>query len=473
VDVAHPVSGSWTGAIFGAVASVGGVNGTIPWQVETEQFVSFGSVTPGSLTLGPGQSGSFSFSAATPSSPGDMAASIEAVSNVGTSETTSIPVTLRSLVNVAGGGQFSGVLSGGNGRAPQEGQTQYYQFDVPSGVQNITANVSLANDANNNVGAYLISPDGDTFGYGQNSFNGLNQLSLTAYTLNPAPGRWTLILDFTGPVVGNEVADPYTGNISFNPISVSAPGLPNSPSVKLAAGTPVTIPVTITNNGAAPEDFFIDARLDQTTDLALAPQFGTSDTVSFPTGSVPYWFVPTETSSLSVSQTSTLPAMFDFGLYQGDPLLAHAKVRLAGGSAGIETVCSNAGSASYSPSGDSVSAGLWAGEPTECGPFAAAAPTGSATISMTATSKAFDPAVTSTTSDLWLGSTNPAAFGSFSPLILNPGQTGTIMVTITPGGSGKVVRGALYVDVYLSGVPPFGIFSGNELAAIPYAYQVK
>ena len=32
----------------------------------------------------------------------------------------------------------------------------------------------------------------------------------------------------------------------------------------LAAGTPVTVPVTITNNGAAPEDFFADARLAAT-----------------------------------------------------------------------------------------------------------------------------------------------------------------------------------------------------------------
>jgi hypothetical protein len=36
-----------------------------------------------------------------------------------------------------------------------------------------------------------------------------------------------------------------------------------------------------------------------------------------------------------------------------------------------------------------------------------------------------------------------------------------------------VVRGTLYVDVFLSGVPPYGIFSGNELAAIPYAYMIK
>jgi hypothetical protein len=93
---------------------------------------------------------------------------------------------------------------------------------------------------------------------------------------------------------------------------------------------------------------------------------------------------------------------------------------------------------------------------------------------MTAVAKPFDPAVSSPTGDLWLGSVDPAAFATFSPLVLNPGQTGTINVTITPSGaSGTVVRGALYVDDFVSGVPPYGIFTGDELAVIPYAYTIK
>ncbi len=471
VDVAHPLPGTWTGAVFGIVASVGGVNGNIQWRAETERFVPFGSVSPSILLLGPGQSESFSVSAATPSSPGDLAGSIQAVSDLGLGDSASIPVTLRSLVDVAAGGKFNGVLTGGDGGNQPVGQVQYYEFDVPSGVENITANVSLANDANNNLGAYLISPDGDTLGYGTNSVNGTNELSLTAYTLNPVPGRWTLIVDLMAPVVGNEISDPYTGNIVFNQVTVSAPGLPDNVAVKLAAGTPVIIPVTITNNGAAPEDFFIDARLDQTVGLVLAPQFGSSDTVTLPMPATilePSWFVPTETSSLSLSQTSTVPAMFDFSAPTGDPWLASAGF-------GAASLCSKAASASYTPAGGSVTPGpFWSAEPTECGPFATAAPTGSATISMTATTKAFDPAVTSPTGDLWLGATNPALFNLFSPIAVGPGQTGTIAVTITPSGaSGTVVKGALYVGAYLSNVPPFGISTGNELAVIPYAYTIK
>ena len=37
----------------------------------------------------------------------------------------------------------------------------------------------------------------------------------------------------------------------------------------------------------------------------------------------------------------------------------------------------------------------------------------------------------------------------YTPLTLQPGQTGTMTLTITPSGrSGKVVRGTLYVDVF-------------------------
>jgi Subtilase family len=465
VDVRFPTSGQWTGVIFGDVAADGGTNGIVPWRIATQRFVPFGSISPSRLVLAPGQSRTVTVSATTPSSPGDASGSIVLSPDFGFGGASSIPVTLRSLVEPSSGGSFSGVVTGGNGRPPGEGQEEYYEFNVPSGVRDISADVSLANDPNDPVGAYLISPDGDTLGYGQNSLNGSSLTSLTANTLNPVSGTWTLIVAFAEPTVGNEISEPFTGRIKFNAVQVSAAGLPNNPSTTLPAGKPVTVPVSITNTGAAPEDYFIDPRLDRTTALTLAAFPPTSETVTLPmTSFFPTWLVPTETSSVNIAQTSTLPAMFDTEPYNGDPDLASAP-------SGPAALCADTSSVSYAPPGGAVTAGLWLAGPTECGPYTGPAPAGSATDTMTAQTKPFDAAVSSPTGDLWQVSVNPAA--SFSPVVINPGQTATFNVTMTPSAAaGTVVLGNLYVDDFDSGVPELDNPSGSELAAIPYEYTV-
>ena len=478
VDVRDPLAGVWTGVIFGDVAAVGGTNGTVPWQVSTESFVPFARVSPDGFFLRPGQSQTVYVSAATPPSPGDAAGSIVFTSSETSFDpdagvvSNSIAVTLRSLINFNGrqNGSFSGILTGGNGRAlvPGQGQVQYYQFNVGRGVRDITANVSLTNDIADPVNAYLISPYGDTLGYAQNtnSLTGVNSKALTANTLNPTPGVWTLIVNFASPIVGNEVSQPYSGNVQLNGVKVSAAGLPDSARSVLAAGKPVTVPVTITNNGLASEAVFVDARLKGTQTLTLADFFlGTTvDSLALPlvVNSPPSWLVPTQTSTVAVSQTSTVPAMFEFGPYAGDPLLTSANP-------GAGPLCADAAVAHYTSPSGTVTAGLWFQEPQQCGPYASAAPAGSAQISMFANTKAFDPNVSSPTGDLWLEALNPAA--PLAPVTVNPGQTVTINVTITPAGaSGTLVQGTLYIDDFVNA--PFQ-YAGNELAGIPYEYTIE
>jgi len=484
VDVRFPAAGTWTGVIFGIVAADGGTNGTVPWQVATEHFTRFGSVSPANFVLRSGHSKTVMVHATTPSAAGDSAGSIVVsslpafgslshfVRTIGDGlsprqATTSIAVTLRSEValNRHGKGSFSGVLTGGNGRPPGEGQEDYYEFNVGHGVSSITANVSLTNDTADPVGAYLISPDGDTLGYGQNSINGAQTNALTAYTLNPVPGTWTLIVDFAEPIVGDEVSQTFSGNIALNDVKVSAAGMPDSPSTKLAAGKPVTIPVRITNKGSQAEDFFVDPRLTSTATISLT-SLDQSTGLGLPlVTNPPFWFVPSQTSSVTVSATASLPVMFDYGPNQGDPDIASSGF-------GTGPECSTTESSTYTPTGGNVGDGVWFAAPSECGPYPSGAPAGTVSMTASAVTRSFDTTISSDTGDIMLASTNPAT--SFSPVVINPGQTAVIHITITPSGShGTVVRGDLFVDDFLTGVPPYGQESGDELAAIPYTYKIK
>jgi len=86
---------------------------------------------------------------------------------------------------------------------------------------------------------------------------------------------------------------------------------------------------------------------------------------------------------------------------------------------------------------------------------------------MSVTASAFDPAVTSAAGDLWLESVDPAS--TFSPVLIMPGATATIKVTIKPDASlvGKTVSGFLYVDTFNTTV-----LSGDEVVQIPYSFKV-
>jgi hypothetical protein len=460
-EVVAPQAGTWTGVIFGDVAADGGTNGPVPWRVATQQYVPFGSVSPSQVTLAPGQSQTVNVSATTPATPGDTSGSITITPNG--SSATSIPVTLRSLVEPLSGGRFSGTLTGGNGRPSGEGQEAFYEFDVPSGVQNIQADLRLANDPSDPVGEYLISPDGNAVGFGQNSLGGNASTGLSAFSLHPMPGRWTLVVDFAGAVKGNEISEPYSGSIRFNTVSAGGWRVPHGPWARLRRGHAVTVPVRVTNSGVAPESIFVDPRLAGTASYTLAPLTPTTNTLPLSTNE-PEWLVPTETSAVQVAQTSTKPTMFDTGPVQGDPDLASA-------APGPGPLCADTESVSYNPPGGTVTPGVWYAAPDECGPYSGPAPKATATDALAVQTQPFDPDVTSPTGDLWILSVDPTA--PFAPVTVGPGRTVRLKVTIKPRGPvGSVVRGNLYIDAVSNAVPPYGQLTASELAAVPYEYRV-
>ncbi len=200
------------------------------------------------------------------------------------------------------------------------------------------------------------------------------------------------MVDFAGAVVGDELSQPFTGKIELRQASTSTPpGLPNSAAHHTAAGKAVTIPVTVHNTGTAPQDFFVDARLNQTSGLTLAAAEPTTVPVPIP-GDLPSpaWLVPSETTGVAVVGNATQPIMFDYGPDTGDPDLPSA----VNGTTAVGTV-----------QGNPLTSGLWSAVPSELGPTpAAGGPAGTVTFTAVAQTKAFDPAVTATATDLWQGS---------------------------------------------------------------------
>jgi Subtilase family len=489
-QVLHPAAGTWTAVIFGNAAKSGGTAGTVHFGASVSQAQSFGAVSPSKLVLASGASGVVHVSARVPAGAGDSSGSVVFAAGPGGAAgpagsagpaggPVSVPVTVRGQVQTGLGvtGKFSGVLTGGNGRAPGEGQVAAYSFTVPSNMpvllRDLDVDVALANDPANEVSGYLVAPGGETMGYGSSylttGFNSSGvpvespgrQLSL--YTSNPIAGAWTLIIDFTSPVPGNELSDPFTGQIRFNAVSSSRGTLPDSPSVSLTRGKTVTYKITVHNTGAAPEDVFLDPRLTSLRSYLLQPQDQVAD-LKLPipaTVNPPEWIVPTMTHSVSASASSPVPVMFDFAPFPGDPDEAS--------STGLTASASYPFGTARTP----VTQGLWFAVPSEIGPYpAGGAAAATVTTSMSAITEQFDTSATPATGDFWRFAVSPLAeSASYNLFVVNPGQTRTISLTVTPSApSGTVVSGILYIDDFVDSLQ---FLSGSQLEALPYSYTVK
>jgi hypothetical protein len=429
-------------------------------------YTRFGRVSAATLTLDPGQSSPVTLHVATPSQPGDASGAILLSSDRGPAfgRQSTIPVTLRSLIP-NGRTSFTGTLTGGNGRSLITGQTFYYQLDLPAGRPELNVAVKLADNPDNPFSAFLISPSGEALAFASNDLltgtTETPEIGAQLHVLSPAQGAWTLIVAFIPAVSGTALSEPFTVSANENAVSASSGGLPDSPSVKLAAGQPVTYDVKITNHGPAPEAFFVDARLPATRTLKLAALTSATTTVPLNISEpIPLYLVPTHTTGFTetASTTGPTPIEFDSAAPAGDPDIGSTV-----GSSVSATFAANP-----------VSPGLWDIAPTVAGAFGATgAPSEQVTTSMTTTSNAFDPTVKAPTGDLWRTSTNPGAH--FAPIVVNPGQTATIPVTITPmGAAGTQATGTLYIDdsnniLFENFYSP----NGDEVAAIPYAYTIK
>jgi hypothetical protein len=472
-QVADPAPGKWT-----ALISTSGSGAAVPakFQAAVATWRPFGSLSARSLTLAPGASGTVTLTVSTPWRAGDEAGSILVRSSAAFpsfAAVTSVPVTLRSLVPTPDPSTtVTGTLTGGNGRETNTGQTAYYQVQVPAGLKALNASIDTGN-ASNTLFAELVDPSGGTASAAANGLTQTTSSGTTVITpevgtqlhvLDPAAGLWTVVVDFYNMVSGTAVSQPFTININDTPVAAFARGLPDSASATLAAGKPVTAFVSVHNGGTTPEAYFIDARLSSQATVNLAPQTTATLTLPNVTGVVPTFLVPSHTTTVKATVSSTAPLFFDFSYPFGDPDLISSSGKTATGSF----------------SAPDISPGNWTVTPFLVGPTGKKpAKNVTASVSMTATTSAFDPAVSAPTGDLWLGSTN--ATTGFTPYVVNPGQSVTIPVTITPAGSpGSVVSGTIYLadSSLVSGEVTYNELSGNypegsDLAAFPYRYTIK
>jgi hypothetical protein len=486
IEVRHPSPGTWKSVIW-TVKTAGPYAGVVKFSYFTQRFQSAGSVSPSSTTLAPGQTVGLNVAVETPESPGDVAASLRLNSansgednsdNSGDSNgdnggdnrgagsgvnnaasNGAIPIVLRSLVAVgSAGGSFRGTLTGG----VTLGQQFTYQFDVPAGKPILDLGLHFQ-DPNYPIVGFLVDPNGQPLDTqstaildSQGSLAGFGT-TMQFFEKTPAAGRWAVVValtQFISAIDGAHFREPFTGRIRFRSFDADTTGLPNSVSTVLPQGKPVTATIAFANSGNSPKDFFVDGRLDQRVQQPLLGYGATGVGLPLSLQAQPFFFVPPSSDRLTVGAQATVPITMEISPSFGGPDILGTPLPQN----------SNLAEATA----PELAPGPWFALPEPKGPFP---PNGlgpaTADVAATAETNAFDPAVAATSGNAWIQvSVDNSA--PYTPMTLNPGQSGTITVTITPGAAkGTVVHGFLEIET-------LNLFTlaGDEVVVVPYTYKV-
>ena len=403
VDVRTPAAGTWTAVVNDVTGADGGFTGAVSWQAVTERFTAFGTVTPSTTTIARARPRPSPTPPPTPAAPGDYAAALELSSSLG--GPTSIPVVLRSLVNPAAGGTFS---RGAHRRQRPPGERRPGQLLLVhrparhrgdqrrAGARQRPARRHRRRERRRVPGQpgrqrRRLRPE---LRHHRGRRAAPPARSWRRPSSSPPPGTWTLVVTSSRPPPGPRWPTRSAARSrSPRPAGWPPRPCPTAPPRTLPAGAADTIPVTITNTGTAPEDYFLDPRLTTTATMTLAPitpalgdGSNTSTLPLGPAGPPEYW-VPSHSTSVTVRQTSTRPAMTDLSPYSGDPDVASAALSAS-------SLCGRSATAAYTAAAGDVTSGLWQPGPTECGPYPTAATPAKATDTVTVTSLAFDRAMT-------------------------------------------------------------------------------
>lgn len=472
VLVRQPAAGTWTAVLY--TPDSGGFFGPVTLRTDPQRALPVGSVSGGPFTLAAGASKTVSVTMPVSKSGGDTVDTVALSTSAG--RQTAVPVIVRALVPTGSGtGTFTGTISGGNARGGAPAQTFSYAFDVPTGKKDLDVSVTLATDPGDLLEGVLVDPNGETPSISTNAApdGSRNQgLAMQNTVANPVPGRWRYVVVVENPVTGKEFFQNFTGSVGFNRMGVSTTA--GNSVVLTAAGSKSaksqTFKVTVHNPGPAPIAVQADPRTTTQQQVQLAPQFAGS-TLNLPLSvdnlsEIPMYLVPPDTQSVALSAASTVPAQVELNSPGGGiDLFGDLQSAQNGNTVSTATVQEKAPG--------TVGQGYWGTYVQEIGPFGnSGAPSGQSTLVARATTLGFDRTVTTSAGDPYLSAVDPTVPAG-TPVIIQPGKSATITVTVTPAPGAKGTQtGTLNLVTTPIGTPFFNT-TGDLLAAIPYSYQAS
>jgi hypothetical protein len=481
VDVRQPAAGTWLAVLYSPAGSAG-YTGNIQMGTDTFRAVPVGSVTPATFNLLPNTSRVVQFSFTLPSAAtGDQTYALTFSTSTG--QRSTVGVVVRTLIDTSSGhGTFAGDVRGGNARAVTPGETFSYMFDVPSGEPSLDVALAFQKDPGSIVDLVLIDPNGELADVATNlAIDPTGQTLQTgpgiqSYQAAPVPGRWVLTVVVQNPVSGTDLDQPFVGEVKFTPLPVAS-NLPNSTSTNLTRNVAKTYRIAVKNTGVEPLLVGADPRLNQMVALQPQPVFGSSTFALPPDPSQePTYVIPPDTKSLTVAATSTTPAQLELqSSAAGFDIFGDLQQAKAGNLQSVAFV-------GESGNGNYITKGIWFTNMQEIGPFTdAGAPAGSTTITASMQTLAFDNSVTTSTGDPYGNAVDPNNDGFGNPVVIEPGQTQYITVTIKPGAAhGTQVSGLINLVTVPTlpattnsgtGLPQ--VTTGEVIATLPYAYTVN
>jgi hypothetical protein len=342
---------------------------------------------------------------------------------------------------------------------------------VPAGTKDVGAGITLTGNVSDQLEAFLINPNEEIQAVDTNlyatSLTTTGPLGKTVQltSATPVAGRWRLVVNVINPVDGTVVNEPFTGTVNLNAASVTAPGVPNSASTVLPRGKATTAQVTVKNTGIAPIRVQIDPRTGAPVQMPLVSPFGSQNFTLPGHSTVPTFVVPPGSTGVTAVASASAPVIAELLQgFQGVNGVGDLEQAKDGSTISVAKVSEKTGT---------VATGIWYTDADEVGPVGASGqPTVNGHMDAYATTPAFDPAVTSSTGDFWGLATNPTA-DLGSPVTIQPGQSATITVTITPTAAvGTKVTGVLNVIVPPSFAYATFNTTGETLAQLPYSYTV-